>query len=266
MNRKIKLLDGATATEYINKYNIKKDYYCSLNSKNKDIVNSIHNNYLNNNSDFILTNTFSFLDYFLNNDDDKYLVDGIDNAFFCINKFENKNVILDIGPPFKKNINQEKIYEKTEKIVKIAKNKNIKYCIIETCMDIKTTKTIYDAVKKNSQLNIIISFYFNNELKSLDNHSIKETVKYFNDFELMAFGANCINVFNENIIEELVKYCDHKILIKPNKKDEIDSKFASQILKYVKNYEDIHFVGGCCGTDSNTIKEIYLQLKENGYK
>ncbi len=283
MNKKINfnnflLFDGAMGT-MLQKYGIKRgELPESYNILHPEIIEKIHLEYLDVGSDIITTNTFGANRYKLKNT--LYSVEDIVGSAVRIarNAAKDKLVALDIGPigqlmqPLG-TLSFSDAYDTFAEQIKIGAKEGADIIIIETMSDIYEAKAAILAAKENSSLPVICTMSYQCNGRTLTGTDPLTMVNIIQSLGVDALGVNCSLGPNEMlpIITEILKYSSIPVIVQPNaglpklkNGEAFYDVHAHEFAEYAKIMAEmgVTIFGGCCGTTSEHIKDIYEMLKE----
>ncbi len=255
-----------------------------LNIENPQLLISIHEKYLNAGADIIYTNTFGANSYKLL--DCGYSVEelvtaGVENAKKAVQNVKPEALVaLDIGP-----IGQlleptgtlcfEEAYEMYAEIVEAGSKAGADVIVFETMTDLLDVKAAVLAAKEHSSLPIMCTMTFESNMRTFTGCMIPSMALTLKGLDVDALGVNCSLGPKElePIIEELSKWTDKPLIVKPNaglpdpKTNEYNVT-AVEFAEYMDNLRTygIKIFGGCCGTNPEFIEELSKMLKANGNK
>ena len=192
---------------------------------------------------------------------------------------EDKFVAGDIGPcgVFLKPVGKFSIEELEESFleqVKVLANAEVDLFSIETIYDLREALAAVKATKLVSDLPVFVSMTFDKKPRgylTMMGNSIPECAKELEKAGADVVGANCTLGSDAMIelAEELRKSTDLPIIIQPNAgKPELiqgelayprDSESFAEDMKTIAD-AGANFVGGCCGTTPEFIREIHRRL------
>ena len=239
-----------------------------------EVIIEIHKSYIEAGSDIVYTNTFGANRYKL--EECHYTVEemicgAIANARKAC-KGTNSLVALDIGP-----IGQlleptgSLTFENAYNIFKeqILAGKSADVVVIETMTDLYEVKAALLAVKENSNLPIICTMTFDENLRTFTGCSISSMALTLEGLGVDAIGINCSLGPKELLpaVEELSRWTTLPIVVKPNAGlpnpnsnafDVSADEFSDEILNFVKF--GVKIFGGCCGTTPAYIKAMAEKL------
>ncbi len=254
----------------------------SWNLNHPEVIRDIHRKYLEDGADVIETNTFGANRLRLASFGYDNQVEKINACAVEIAKKvcpEDKFVAGDIGPSggFLKPVGKVSIEELEESFLEQAKALafgQIDFFSIETMYDLREALVAIKAIKKVSDLPIFVSMTFDKKTKgyfTIMGNTISECASELKKAGADVIGANCTLGSEEMIrlVEELRKNTDLPIIAQPNagKPEFIQNKltypqdpesFAEDMMKIIK--AGANFVGGCCGTTPEFIREIHRRL------
>lgn len=258
------------------------EYPENLNIEQKELIQNIHYNYLQAGSNIILTNTFGANSYKYNGQ--KYSLESvinaaIDNARKAINDNGNGFLAYDIGPlgallEPAGTISFEQAYTYYQEIVLIASKKDIDVFVVETQSDLLELKAAILAIKENSNKPVFATMTFEEDATTLLGNDICSIVATLEGLKVDAIGLNC--GFGPKqmlpLVKEFIKYSSLPIMIQPNAGiPDINGNYDIDAKKFAEYYQDIlnenvHIVGGCCGTKYEHIKLLKQLLDQKTYK
>jgi 5-methyltetrahydrofolate--homocysteine methyltransferase len=254
----------------------------SWNLTRSEVISDIHQKYLEAGADVIQTNTFGANRLRLASFGYDNQVEEINARAAEIAKKvcpEDKFVAGDIGPcgGFLKPVGKFSIEELEESFLEQAKalaEAQVDLFSIETMCDLREALAAIKAVKMVSDLPLFVSMTFDKKPKgyfTMMGDTISECATDLKKAGADVIGANCTLGSREMIglTEEFKKSTGLPIIIQPNAgKPELiqgrlvysqDSEsFAEDIRKIVN--AGANFVGGCCGTTPEFIREIHKRL------
>jgi methionine synthase I (cobalamin-dependent) len=256
----------------------------SWNLTQAEIISDIHRKYLEAGADVIETNTFGasrlrLASFGYDDQAEEINAQGVEIAKKVCP--EDKFVAGDIGPcgGFLRPVGKFSIEELEESLLEQAKalappKGGVDFFSIETMYDLREALAAIKAIKTVSDLPIFVSMTFDKKPKgyfTMMGNTISECATELKKAGADVIGANCTLGSDGMIglVEKLRKSTDLPIIIQPNAgKPELtcgrliypqDSKsFAEDMRKIVK--AGANFVGGCCGTTHEFIREIQKRL------
>ena len=277
LKKEILVFDGAMGTQ-LQEAGLKAGEIPEcLNITHPELIQSIHQKYLNAGADFITTNTFGAnalkmkdVNYSL-----KEIIEAaIDNAKAAqknTNRQNNSYIALDIGPigqllePMG-TLSFDQAYEIIKEQVLIAKDK-VDLVLLETMTDIYEVKAGVLAVKENSDLPVFVTMTYETNQRTLSGCDPVTMVNILEGLNVDALGINCSlgPVELTPIINEVLKTASLPVILQPNAGlpclvagktcYNMDSDtFVAESIKHVKN--GVRIIGGCCGTTPEFIAKL----------
>ena len=253
-----------------------------LNITNPELIQSIHEKYYEAGSDIVYANTFGANEYKLEecgHSVEELITAGIEIAKKARDKV-NKNglVALDLGPigillePTGV-LSFEAAYDMYARCVKAGASAGADLVVFETMTDLLDIKAAILAAKENSDLPILATMTFEQNLRTFTGCSISAFGLTVSGLDVDAIGINCSLGPKElePVISELSKWTNKPLCLKPNAglpdpKTNLYNVTAKEFAGYMKDLRKygIKIYGGCCGTTPEFIKEVTNMLKENG--
>lgn len=277
LKKEILVFDGAMGTQ-LQEAGLKAGEIPEcLNITHPELIQSIHQKYLNAGADFITTNTFGAnalkmkdVNYSL-----KEIIEAaIDNAKAAqknTNRQNNSYIALDIGPigqllePMG-TLSFDQAYEIIKEQVLLAKDK-VDLVLLETMTDIYEVKAGVLAVKENSDLPVFVTMTYETNQRTLSGCDPVTMVNILEGLNVDALGINCSlgPVELTPIINEVLKTTSLPVILQPNAGlpclvagktcYNMDSDtFVAESIKHVKN--GVRIIGGCCGTTPEFIAKL----------
>ena len=238
-----------------------------LNIASPDMIEEIHREYIAAGSQIVYANTFGCNRFKL--EETGHSVSEIISAALKIAKKacgENVLAALDIGPIGKLleptgALSFEEAYEVFKEQVLAAKDADI--AVIETMSDLYEAKAALLAVKENSDLPVICTMTFEENMRTFTGCSVPSTALTLTGLGADAIGVNCSLGPKElePVIAELSRWTELPIVVKPNaglpdpvtnQYDLTAEDFAESMAKLIKY--GVKIAGGCCGTNPEFIK------------
>ena len=277
LKKEILVFDGAMGTQ-LQEAGLKAGEIPEcLNITHPELIQSIHQKYLNAGADFITTNTFGAnalkmkdVNYSL-----KEIIEAsIDNAKAAqknANRQNNSYIALDIGPigqllePMG-TLSFDQAYEIIKEQVLLAKDK-VDLVLLETMTDIYEVKAGVLAVKENNDLPVFVTMTYETNQRTLSGCDPVTMVNILEGLNVDALGINCSlgPVELTPIINEVLKTASLPVILQPNAGlpclvagktcYNMDSDtFVAESIKHVKN--GVRIIGGCCGTTPEFIAKL----------
>ncbi|GAB4113559.1 MAG: hypothetical protein Kow00103_05780 [Candidatus Caldatribacteriota bacterium] len=282
------LLDGAMGT-MLQSYGLSSGF-CpeEWNLSNPEIIKDIHQQYLRAGAEIILTNTFGANRIKLNNfqlgDSVKKInIAGVKLAKEAIQQVlaSEKNKIIfvaaSLGPTGKLlepygELKKEEAYDNYKEQISILDQVKVDLLILETFFDLEEIKLALQAAKENSNLMVIASMTFTQNIKTIYGISPERAVKELEAEGADGVGANC-GAGPEvlySVLEEMKKYSNSYLLVEPNAgmPELMEGKVSyptdpDTMAFFAQKFSQlgVNFIGGCCGTTPLHIKAISDKIK-----
>ena len=245
-----------------------------------EILSSIHNQYIENGSNVIYTNTFGANSHKL-----KGLhvsVQDIIRANIQIAKDCAKDrckVALDVGPigelmePFG-TLSFEEAYEIYKEVVLVGQECKVDYIVFETMTDLYEVKAAVLAAKENTTLPIWVTMSFEKNGRTFTGTKIASMATTLDGLDVDAMGINCSLGPDEiyPLILEMREWTDKPLIVKPNAglpnpATGLYDMNAQDFGMKMKMFKDlgVYIMGGCCGTTPEFIHELSMdrEVKED---
>lgn len=275
---KNQLFDGAMGTRLFELGFPFRPKMEEMNISHPQVIRQIHREYADAGADFITTATFGVNGY--KYQDSKYSVKEVVSAAIANARMAapEKYIVLDIGPigrlmePYG-DMSEAECYDIFKEIIDAGKD-SVDAVLFETFTDIEEIKTGIRCAKENSSLPIIATMTFDRHGKTMMGVSVEEMVETFESLGVNALGINC-SWGPEELIPLVEKCCQLSkipIIVQPNAgipHTHEDGSLhytvnAGQFAEVVKTYVSfgVKIIGGCCGTNSETIRQCSAILKQ----
>jgi len=274
--------DGATGTNLINRGLPKGKTAEHLVLENPDVIQALHNDFIQSGADIILTSTFGGSRIRLQHA-------GLEKEFERVNTqgvqiakkaTEGSKVLIagSIGPlgQMLKPLGLIE-YEQASKAyanqAHVLVEAGVDLLVIETQFDINEAKAAIEGVRSTSDIALICSFSFDRGKKTMMGVSPTQFAEAVNQYDLCALGINCGKSIEDNqaCLEEITSVTDLPIWFKPNaglpKVDENgDASYSltpEEMGKYAKRWPSMgaNIIGGCCGTSPDHLANIAAAVK-----
>lgn len=247
-----------------------------LNITSAETLIEIHKEYIEAGADIIYANTFGANSYKL--DECPYSVEEIISAGIKNAKLAAKDssvlVALDIGPIGKLleptgALTFEEAYEIFKEQIIAGSKAGADLIVFETMTDLYEIKAAVLAARENSNLPIICTMTFEQNMRTFTGCSVSAMALTLNGLGVKAIGVNCSLGPKElkPVIEELTKWTNLPIVIKPNAglPDPATGTYNVTANEFAKLFKElvpygIKVVGGCCGTTPEFIRALHNQL------
>lgn len=251
-----------------------------LNFDKPDWIEEIHSAYVNAGSQIVCANTFGCNRYKMAKTG-KSVAEIISAAVEIAKKAcgDKALVALDMGP-----IGQlleptgglafEEAYDIFKEQVVAAVNAGADIIACETMTDLYELKAAVLAAKENSDLPIITTMTFEQNMRTFTGCSVSAMALTMEGLGVDAIGVNCSLGPKElePVVAEFSKWTTLPLAVKPNaglpdpitnKYDVTPEDFAESMANLVKY--GVKIAGGCCGTNPDFIREVVKRLKEMKY-
>jgi 5-methyltetrahydrofolate--homocysteine methyltransferase len=249
-----------------------------------DKVENVHNNYINNGSDVIITNTLTANRIYIESHDVKQNINDINlkgveiarraagNNIFVAGDISSTGQMME---PFGLYTEQQFIDNFKEQAQLLEKG-GVDLFIIETIMDLNEALCALKACKAVSKLPVVVSITFSiliNGGRTIMGNSAEECAKKLTDNGADCLGANCGDLDPFEMAKLISLYKAHSslpFLAQPNagKPKLIDDKtvFDMPVVKFAEGIQQCinagaSMIGGCCGTSPEYINAIAKLVK-----
>ena len=250
----------------------------ALNLENPQTLVDIHKEYISAGADIIYANTFGANRYKLEHcgySVDRVIRAGILNAKKAVAESANPNalVALDIGPIGQLleptgSLTFEEAYDIYKEQILAGKDADV--IVFETMTDLYELKAAVLAAKENSDLPILCTMTFEENMRTFTGCSISSMALTLEGLGVDAIGVNCSLGPAElyPVAEELCKWTNLPVILKPNaglpdpvtnEYNVTPKEFAELMKKMIPL--GVKIFGGCCGTNPEFIGELNLMLK-----
>lgn len=238
-----------------------------LNLEKPELITSIHKAYVDAGAQIIYANTFGANSYKLKKTG-KSTEEIIKAAVSNARKAGAEFVALDIGPVGQLcepagTMKFEEAYDYFKGEIIAGKDADI--IVIETMTDLYEAKAALLAAKENSDLPVMVTMTFEQELRTFTGCSVSAMALTLGGLGADAIGVNCSLGPREfaPVIEELSKWTELPIIAKPNaglpdpvtnEYNVAPEEFAESAAKLTEY--GVKLTGGCCGTDPDYIRAL----------
>lgn len=274
------VFDGAMGTMIYQKGIFINTCFDELNITNKELIKSIHNDYVNAGADVILTNTFGANLFKLEKYGlrDKIIDINLAGAKLARETAKNDVCVLgSIGPCFTKGAvitseNINKLKESYTIQIKSLKDGGVDGIIFESYFNIEELQ-LAAKIAKTFNLSVIASISITKEHETIEGLNIKYAIEKLNsDKNIDGIGINCIIGPHAmlTMVEETVSLTQKPIIVQPNAgvPQNVDGRMIymttpEYFTTYCQNYIrlGVRGIGGCCGTTPEHIKEMSKTIK-----
>ncbi len=244
-----------------------------LNLTNPELIQGIHKKYVEAGSDIVYANTFGANSYKLHGESVETVISAaIDNAKKACG--EKALVALDIGPIGQLlepsgTLKFEQAYEIFKEQVIAGKNADL--IVFETMTDLYELKAAVLAAKENSDLPILCTMTFEENLRTFTGCSISSMAFTLNGLGVDGIGINC-SLGPKQLVplcDELLKWTDLPVILKPNAglPDPVTNEYNVSPQEFAKELRlaaehGVKFFGGCCGTNPEYISAVKNELSD----
>lgn len=283
LNRKqVILFDGAMGTELLKRGfpDSKPIEYANISSR--DLVASIHRDYIEAGADCIETNTFGANEYKLGSFGYSDLVERINREGVRIAKEVGGNnvcIIGSIGPIGKPigdgfEINERLATEIYKRQIVSLIEEEVDAILLETMSSTKEVQILLKIIKSLTDIPIIVQFSLTKDFTTILGEGIDTVIRFLKDIEVDIVGLNCGNgplytlealkIFSENLngpfsVQPNAGYpqvVQDRIIY--NTEKEYFASFTEEYIKY-----GAKIIGGCCGTTPQHISLVKKRLNKN---
>lgn len=281
MKKKITLMDGAVGTTLwgIAEANgVKKEPVWKYNVEHPEFVEELTKRYLEAGCEMILANTFGANGPAVKRSS-PYTVAEVVSAGVGIAKKvldgTGVKVVLSLGPltqllePYG-DLEEEECAAIYDEMLDAGVGAGADMILIQTFMDLEMMRVATVEAKKYG-LPVMCSMTFEKNGKTMFGNSVEDTIDTLSPLGIEAIGLNCSlgPDLALPIIKEFSEKTDLPLLFKPNAGKPILSSDGEAVSPYTaKRFAEevkpalqyVSYIGGCCGSDAEYIKEIKKML------
>ncbi len=270
------ILDGAMGTMLQQKGMTIGTIPETLNITKPEWIIDIHRQYIAAGADIVYANTFGANRYKM--EDSGYLVQeligkAIENAREAC-KDTDTLVALDMGPIGQLleptgSLSFEQAYDIFKEEVLAAKQADV--IVIETMTDLMETKAAVLAAKENSNLPVITTMTFEENMRTFTGCSVSAMCLTLEGLGVDALGVNCSLGPKDllPIVKEMSKWTALPIVVKANaglpdpvtNTYNVSAEDFSKVCRKMLQY-GVKVLGGCCGTTPEYISELKVMLQD----
>ena len=250
-----------------------------MNITNPDVVTDIHKEYVSAGSNIVYTNTFGANRYKMK--DCGYSVEELIGAAVSNAKkaCEGKEsiVALDIGPIGQLleptgNLSFEEAYDMFKQEILAGSEADV--IVFETMTDLLEIKAGVLAAKENSDKPVICTMTFEENMRTFTGCSISAMALTLEGLGVDAIGVNCSLGPKElyGVVKEMSKWTRLPLVVKANAglPDPLTGEYnisPAEFAEYMEKMLDfgVKYIGGCCGTSPEYIKELCTIVKNRKY-
>lgn len=281
MNRKITLMDGAVGTSLWNiaeAAGVKKEPVWKYNIEHPEFIEELAKRYVEAGSEIILANTFGAngpaVERVSNYTSREVVAAGVKVAKRALEGTGVK-LCMSMGPltqllePYG-DLEEEECAAIYEEMLDAGVGAGADIVIVQTFMDLEMMRVATEASKKYG-VPVFCSLTFEKHGKTMFGNSVQDAIDTLGPLGIDAIGLNCSlgPDLALPIIREFSEKTDIPLLFKPNAgkpimNDEgivISAYTAAKFAEEVRPALDfVSYIGGCCGSDPEYIKEIKKML------
>ena len=250
-----------------------------MNITNPEVVTDIHKEYVSAGSSIVYTNTFGANRYKMK--DCGYSVEELIGAAVSNAKkaCEGKEsiVALDIGPIGQLleptgNLSFEEAYDMFKQEILAGSEADV--IVFETMTDLLEIKAGVLAAKENSDKPVICTMTFEENMRTFTGCSISAMALTLEGLGVDAIGVNCSLGPKElyGVVKEMSKWTRLPLVVKANAglPDPLTGEYnisPAEFAEYMEKMLDfgVKYIGGCCGTSPEYIKELCTIVKNRKY-
>lgn len=250
-----------------------------MNITNPEVVTDIHKEYVSAGSNIVYTNTFGANRYKMK--DCGYSVEELIGAAVSNAKkaCEGKEsiVALDIGPIGQLleptgNLSFEEAYDMFKQEILAGSEADV--IVFETMTDLLEIKAGVLAAKENSDKPVICTMTFEENMRTFTGCSISAMALTLEGLGVDAIGVNCSLGPKElyGVVKEMSKWTRLPLVVKANAglPDPLTGEYnisPAEFAEYMEKMLDfgVKYIGGCCGTSPEYIKELCTIVKNRKY-
>ena len=269
---KILVLDGAFGTELVKRKAPMGKVPEELNITHPEIIKDVYQSYVDAGSDIIYSNTFSANAYKCK--DSKYSPTEIVTAGIKLARevADPKGVTVamsigtigDILEPFG-NLKFDEAYEMYKEMMTAGEKAGAQIIVLETQTDLLEVKAGVLAAKENTRLPVFVTMTFEKNARTFTGTSVEAMAVTLEALGVDAIGVNCSLGPEELLpmVRKMREYTTLPIVVKPNAglPDPMTGEYSVGPEEFAKSMipfleMGVTFVGGCCGTAPEYIKEL----------
>ena len=250
-----------------------------MNITNPEVVTDIHKEYVSAGSNIVYTNTFGANRYKMK--DCGYSVEELIGAAVSNAKkaCEGKEsiVALDIGPIGQLleptgSLSFEEAYDMFKQEILAGSEADV--IVFETMTDLLEIKAGVLAAKENSDKPVICTMTFEENMRTFTGCSISAMALTLEGLGVDAIGVNCSLGPKElyGVVKEMSKWTRLPLVVKANAglPDPLTGEYnisPAEFAEYMEKMLDfgVKYIGGCCGTSPEYIKELCTIVKNRKY-
>ncbi len=277
MKKKITLLDGAVGTTLwgiAEENGVEKVPVWKYNVEHPEFVVELVKRYVDAGCEIVLANTFGANGPAVKRSSDYTVAEVIEGGVRAAKKaLEGTDVklCLSLGPlmqllePYG-DMEEEECAAIYDEMLDAGVGAGADMILIQTFMDLEMMRVATVEAKKYG-LPVMCSMTFEKSGKTMFGNSVQDTIDVLTPLGIDAIGLNCSlgPDLALPIIKEFSEKTDLPLLFKPNAGKPILSEDGSTVTAYTAEQfakdvqpalEFVSYIGGCCGSDAEYIKEI----------
>ena len=281
MERKITLMDGAVGTtlwSIAEANGVKKEPVWKYNVEHPEFITELVKRYVDAGCEIVLANTFGANGPAVKRSSPYTVAEVIEGGVRAAKKaLEGTNVrlCLSIGPltqllePYG-DLEEEECAAIYDEMLDAGVYAGADMILIQTFMDLEMMRVATVEAKKYG-LPVMCSMTFEKNGKTMFGNSVEDTIDTLSPLGIEAIGLNCSlgPDLALPIIKEFSEKTDLPLLFKPNAGKPILSADGEAVSPYTaKRFAEdvkpalqyVSYIGGCCGSDADYIKEIKKML------
>ncbi len=281
MERKITLMDGAVGTtlwSIAEANGVKKEPVWKYNVEHPEFITELVKRYVDAGCEIVLANTFGANGPAVKRSSPYTVAEVIEGGVRAAKKaLEGTNVrlCLSIGPltqllePYG-DLEEEECAAIYDEMLDAGVGAGADMILIQTFMDLEMMRVATVEAKKYG-LPVMCSMTFEKNGKTMFGNSVQDTIDTLSPLGIEAIGLNCSlgPDLALPIIKEFSEKTDLPLLFKPNAGKPILSADGEAVSPYTaKRFAEdvkpalqyVSYIGGCCGSDAEYIKEIKKML------
>jgi homocysteine S-methyltransferase len=163
----------------------------------------------------------------------------------------------------RRTITQKQIIYNHQKHIALLIENGCNFVLNETQSHFDEIKIICEFCSKN-RVPYVLSLYLDNKLRLLSGEQLEYAIQFIEDYDLLAIGINCINPATfQKALKKINKKMNWGFYLNCGSGDITDENItcgvsSSQYKEIVKTSlkKEPSFIGSCCGSSPNHIKEI----------
>lgn len=161
----------------------------------------------------------------------------------------------------------DQAYENYKEAAILAEKAGFDLALVETMADLHEVKAAVLAIKENTDLPIVASMTFQQNLRTLTGADVRTCVTYLESLRVDALGFNCGGALKEGeeLAEQFLRYSHTPVLVQPNAGLPVVQRGKTVFLVRPEEFAQSQrknrqkgaaLLGGCCGTTPAHIKAL----------